>query len=77
MTELHHTQGTTPALHTASTEPPERITALVVGLLAVGFSTWVLLTLPIRRPLILTVAAVVASSPGCGRRTPTRCAPAR
>jgi hypothetical protein len=33
---------------------------MVVAVLAIGFSTWVLLTLPIQAALILTVASVVA-----------------
>ncbi len=60
MTDLRHTESSAPTLPTASTEPPERITAVVVGLLAAGFSVWVLLTLPIPAAVILTVAAVVA-----------------
>ena len=60
MTDLRHTERSAPTLLTASTEPPERITAIVVGLLAAGFSVWVLLTLPIPAAVILTVAAVVA-----------------
>jgi hypothetical protein len=60
MTDIRDTERTAPALPTASTEPPERITALVVGLLVVGFSTWVLLTLPIPAAVILVVASVVA-----------------
>src|SRR5262245_66647126 len=39
---------------------PERISAIVVAVLVIGFSTWVLLTLPIQAAFILTVAAVIA-----------------
>jgi hypothetical protein len=60
MTDIRDTERTIAPLPTASTDPPERITALVVGLLVVGFSTWVLLTLPIPAAVILTVASVVA-----------------
>ena len=69
MTDIHRTdrtqrpqgtEGVVPALPTASTEPPERITAVVVGFLAIGFSIWVLLTLPIPAAGILVVASVVA-----------------
>lgn len=60
MTDIHEAEGVVPALRPASNEPPERITAVAVALLAIGFSTWVLLTLPIQAALILTVASVVA-----------------
>src|SRR5215813_1375044 len=39
---------------------PERISAIVVAVLVIGFSTWVLLTLPIQAAFILTLAAVLA-----------------
>src|SRR5262245_11887016 len=39
---------------------PERISAIVVAALAIGFTTWVLLTLPIQAAFILTLAAVLA-----------------
>ncbi|MGW6281347.1 HXXEE domain-containing protein [Kribbella sp. NPDC055071] len=42
------------------TARPERVSAVVVGLLAAGFSVWVLTTLPIPAALILTVASAVA-----------------
>jgi len=38
---------------------PERISAIVVAVLVVGFTTWVLLTLPIQAAFILTLAAVL------------------
>jgi len=39
---------------------PERISAIVVAALVIGFSTWVLLTLPIQAAFILTLAAILA-----------------
>src|SRR5262245_6645308 len=39
---------------------PERISAIVVAALVIGFTTWVLLTLPIQAAFILTLAAVLA-----------------
>jgi hypothetical protein len=57
MTDIHETvtasQGT-------PRQRPERVTAAVVALMAIGFSTWVLLTLPIQAAAILTIASVVA-----------------
>src|SRR5215831_19491991 len=38
---------------------PERSSAIVVAVLVVGFTTWVLLILPIQAAFILTVAAVL------------------
>lgn len=42
------------------TQKPEKVSAFVVGALVIGFSAWVLSTLPIQPAAILTVAAVVA-----------------
>jgi len=39
---------------------PEKVSAIVVALLAIGFSTWVLLTLPIQAAIILTLASGLA-----------------
>jgi hypothetical protein len=39
---------------------PERISAIVIAALVIGFTTWVLVTLPIQAAFILTVAAVLA-----------------
>jgi hypothetical protein len=41
-------------------QKPERVSAIVVALLAIGFSSWVLLTLPVQAAVILTVASVAA-----------------
>jgi Protein of unknown function with HXXEE motif len=41
-------------------QKPERVSAIVVALLAIGFSSWVLLTLPIQAAVILTVASAGA-----------------
>jgi hypothetical protein len=43
-----------------SSPRPEWISAIVIGLLAIGFSAWVLLTLPIQAAFILTLAAALA-----------------
>ena len=40
--------------------PKPEVSAIVVALLAIGFSIWVLLTLPIQAAIILTVASVLA-----------------
>ncbi|GAA1649075.1 hypothetical protein GCM10009744_45630 [Kribbella alba] len=48
------------ALPGPARQGPERISAVVVAVAAIGFSTWVLLTLPIQAALILTVASAVA-----------------
>jgi Protein of unknown function with HXXEE motif len=47
-------------LRSTTAPEPERLSATVMGLLAIGFSTWVLLTLPIQAALILTLASVLA-----------------
>ena len=48
-----------PDLPIASQPPgpaPERVSAVTVGILAIGSSSWVLLTLPIQAAFILTLA---------------------
>jgi hypothetical protein len=45
MTDIRET-----ALASTPRQRPERVTAVVVALLVIGFSTWVLLTLPTRPP---------------------------
>jgi hypothetical protein len=57
MTDVQPTHHDSPPAPAAK---PERVSALVIGLLAAGFSVWVLTTLPIQAALILTVASVVA-----------------
>ncbi|MFD3403632.1 HXXEE domain-containing protein [Kribbella sp. NPDC058693] len=57
MTDIQSSQHGTSATPAAK---PERISAVVMALLATGFSVWVLATLPIQAALILTVASVVA-----------------
>ena len=46
--------------HGVPQQRPERVSAIVVALLAIGFSIWVLLTLPIQAAVILTVASALA-----------------
>jgi hypothetical protein len=60
MTDIHETDQVATATRATSRQRPERVTALVVALMAIGFSTWVLLTLPIQAAGILTVASVLA-----------------
>src|SRR5690242_10777888 len=60
MTDIHETGQAVTASRVIPRQRPERITAIVVALMAIGFSTWVLLTLPIQAAAILTVASVVA-----------------
>jgi hypothetical protein len=60
MTDIHQTDRDGAVLHGAPRKRPERVTALVIAVMAIGFSTWVLLTLPIQAALILTIASVVA-----------------
>jgi hypothetical protein len=60
MTDIHQTDRDGTVLHGTSRKRPERVTALVIAVMAIGFSTWVLLTLPIQAALILTIASVVA-----------------
>jgi hypothetical protein len=60
MTDIDRTSQTATVSPTPARRRPERITAVVVALLAIGFSTWVLLTLPIPAAGILTVASVAA-----------------
>jgi hypothetical protein len=60
MTDIHQTDRDGAVLHGTPRKRPERVTALVIAVMAIGFSTWVLLTLPIQAALILTIASVVA-----------------
>jgi hypothetical protein len=60
MTDIHNTDRAVTTPHSIPRERPERVTAVVVALMAIGFSTWVLLTLPIQAGLILTTASVLA-----------------
>jgi hypothetical protein len=60
MTDTQQTEQASPTRGATAARPPERVTAIVVGLVAIGFSAWVLITLPIQVGLILTVASVVA-----------------
>jgi hypothetical protein len=60
MTDIDQSSQTVTVSEGVPRQRPERVTAAVVALLAIGFSTWVLLTLPIQAGLILTVASVVA-----------------
>jgi hypothetical protein len=60
MTNIHETGQALTTSRATPRQRPERITAIVVALMAIGFSTWVLLTLPIQAAAILTVASVVA-----------------
>ena len=63
---MHTSESSTlslPALRIHSQQPrptPERVSAVAVGLLAIGFSAWVLLTLPLQAAVILTLASVLA-----------------
>ncbi|WP_410611216.1 hypothetical protein [Amycolatopsis sp. lyj-109] len=60
MTDRDQTSQTVTVSQAAARRRPERVTAVVVALLVIGFSTWVLLTLPIPAAGILTVASVAA-----------------
>jgi hypothetical protein len=61
MTDIDQTSQTVPPVSGATARKrPERVTAVVVALLAIGFSTWAVLTMPIQVAIILTVASVVA-----------------
>jgi hypothetical protein len=65
MTDIHQTQRADAADPADPADPaprarPERVSAVVVALIAIGFSTWVLLTLPIQAAAILTTASLVA-----------------
>jgi hypothetical protein len=61
MTDIDQTSQTVPPVSGATARKrPERVTAVVVALLAIGFSTWAVLTMPIQVATILTVASVVA-----------------
>jgi hypothetical protein len=65
MTDIHETDHAVTdhavtALRRTPPPRPERVTALVVAAMAIGFSTWALLTMPIQVGAILTVASAVA-----------------
>jgi len=60
MTDIDQTSQAATVSPAPARRRPERVTAVVVALLAIGFSTWVLLTLPIPAAGILTVASVAA-----------------
>jgi len=61
MTDIDQTNQTvTPRSAATARQRPERITAVVVALLAIGFSTFAVLTMPIQVAGILTVASAVA-----------------
>jgi hypothetical protein len=42
--------------HSSPAPKPERISATVMALLVIGFSTWVLLTIPLQPAFILSCA---------------------
>src|SRR6266545_4511050 len=44
----------------AETAAPERISAIAMGLVVIGFASWVLTTLPIQAVFILTLSGVLA-----------------
>ena len=46
--------------HEQPPSAPERISAIAMGVVVIGFSAWVLTTLPLQVAIILTVAGVVA-----------------
>jgi hypothetical protein len=60
MTDIDQTNQTDTGSPATARNRPERVTAAVVALLAIGFSTWAALTMPIQVAGILTVASVVA-----------------
>jgi hypothetical protein len=60
MTDIQAPEQAAPPRPGPPVERPERVTAVLVALIVVGFSGWVLLTLPIQAAGILTVASVVA-----------------
>jgi hypothetical protein len=65
MTDIHETDHAVTdhavtALRRTPPPRPERVTALVVAAMAIGFSTWALLTMPIQVGAILTVASAAA-----------------
>src|SRR5438132_14380990 len=46
--------------HAPPRRAPERISAIAMGLVVIGFASWVLTTLPIQAAFILTLSGVLA-----------------
>ena len=60
MTAAHVEQPHRPEEHRPERQRVERVSAVAVAAVIIGFSTWVLLTLPLQPALILVLASVLA-----------------